>query len=31
MDALLEWGGIPAGTKLAKAEPLFPRREAVKA
>jgi methionyl-tRNA synthetase len=28
---LLKWGGLPAGQKVSKGEPLFPRRELAKA
>jgi methionyl-tRNA synthetase len=31
LDALLEWGVLPAGLSLKKGEGLFPRREATKA
>ena len=31
LGGLLEWGGLPAALKLKKGEPLFPRREPVKA
>jgi methionyl-tRNA synthetase len=27
---LLKWGGLPAGQKVSKGEPLFPRRELAK-
>jgi methionyl-tRNA synthetase len=30
LSELLAWGGLPAGNKVAKGEPLFPRREVAK-